>query len=87
MKRLIEIVLAFILGCNLIYPAVGYVDDIQQDEQTQTVTVCTSVGHRYSFYADGGDYDIGDTVAMLMMDTGIIGNVTDDAIVTARYAG
>lgn len=70
-------VCALLLFTSL-YPTCGRVVEVADDE----VVVRVYSGHEYAFYGD--DYDVGDTVAMIMNDCGT-DVITDDEVVRAQY--
>lgn len=78
-----EIILAAILASN-IYPTAGKIVDA--DVLEDSVTFETASGMLYEF---GGieDWVVGDTVAAIMYDNETSYDVTDDIILSARYAG
>ena len=66
-----------------LYPRSGIVTGIDRD--ADVVTWTDGAGNDWSFYGTG-DWMIGDGVAALMDDNGTA-IVTDDVIVSVRYAG
>ena len=72
---------AMITASSTLYPATMTITNITGD----IVTMETSTGHTYEM--DGAeDYMVGDLVSLIMNDNGTE-SITDDAIVSARYAG
>ena len=70
-----------VAASGIVYPATAQVTDIDGD----TATVATSTGYKYQMPAE--DYDTGDLVSLLMLDTGKPGRISDDTILTARFSG
>jgi len=83
MKKLIATTVLALTIAGL-YPNAGTVTAI--DRETDTVTVQVSSGHLFEFLG-AEDYDIGDTVAMIMSDNGTPDTILDDLILDCRYAG
>lgn len=71
-------VCALLLSTSL-YPTCGRVVEVAADD---VVIVRVYSGHEYAFYGD--DYEVGDTVAMIMNDRGTA-VITDDEVVRAQY--
>lgn len=82
MNKLIALLVALIASCGL-YPTQGTVCEV--DYQTDTVTFSTATGMLYSFHG-AEDWETGDRLAAIMFDN-YTEDVTDDAIITARYCG
>ena len=76
------IIIALIMGFN-VYPASGFVTDMNVPENTVTVTDAT--GHEWAFEGTE-DWFIGDGVSMILSDNGTE-IVTDDTILSVRYNG
>lgn len=58
---------------------------VELNEQTDTVTVESATGYLYAFYGCE-DWQIGDLAAILMWTNGT-NEITDDVILSVRYAG
>lgn len=67
------------------YPWAGVVTAINPADDL--VTISTSSGLLYEFYADSDDIAVGDIMAVTMDDGGTPENVLDDAVIDAKYAG
>lgn len=67
-----------------IYPDAMVVDEI--DKENDIVYIKTCAGNIYSFYGVE-DWMVGDIVAVIMSDNGTPETITDDIIITTRYAG
>ena len=83
MKKLIATTVLALTIAGL-YPNAGTVTAI--DRKTDTVAVTTTANIMWSFKG-AEDYDIGDTVAMIMSDNGTPDTILDDLILDCRYAG
>ena len=70
-----------IAASGIIYPTTAAVTAISGD----TATVTTSTGYEYQLPAE--DYDTGDIVSLLMLDSGKWGRIDDDTILSARFSG
>ena len=73
---------AAIAATSAFYPATMEITNISGD----VVTMETATGHIYEM-TGAEDYMTGDLVSLIMDDNGTPDDVTDDSIVTARYAG
>ena len=71
---------AALIAAGTIYPATMKVTSIQGG----IARMETSTGHIYEM--DAEDYDIDDIVSLIMFDNGTE-DITDDIILSARYAG
>lgn len=85
MKTIIAILIAILTATNgkegSIYPDAGVITDITNN----VVTYQTANGNLFSF--DGAeDYLVGDIVAVMLYDNATE-TVTDDIIISVRYAG
>lgn len=76
-----RITAAILAALMAVYPAAGVVTDVDGE----TVTVTTASGLQYAF--SGDDWTPGDVAALLMDDAGTPYDVTDDRVISARYAG
>lgn len=63
------------------YPATMVVEKTDGD----VVTLSTATGHLYEMFG-AEDYDVGDMVSVIMFSSGTQ-DITDDAIIIARYSG
>ena len=70
-----------IAASGIVYPTTAAVTAIDGD----TATVTTSTGYTYTMPSE--DYDTGDLVSLLMLDSGKWGKIADDTILTARFSG
>jgi len=70
-----------VAASGIIYPATAQVTAISGD----TATVTTSTGYSYTLPAE--DYDTGDLVSLLMLDSGKWNRIDDDTILSARFSG
>ncbi len=66
------------------YAATGMVSAI--DHSADTVQFRTATGLVYEF-SGAEDYDLGDLISAIMSDEGTPDDVTDDRVMSARYAG
>lgn len=73
---------AAIAATTTFYPATMEITNISGD----VVTMETATGHIYEM-TGAEDYLPGDLVALIMDDNGTPDDITDDAIISARYAG
>ena len=80
--KFLAFLLALIAAFGL-YPMTGIVTEL--NETDDTVTVETATGFRFAFYGVE-DWQIGDFASCIMYDNGT-DEITDDAILTVRYAG
>ena len=80
--KIIAFLLAFLALFGL-YPMTARV--VETNETNDTVTVETATGFRFAFYGVE-DWQIGDFASCIMYDNGT-DEITDDAILTVRYAG
>lgn len=82
MKNLIALLIALIVSLGL-YPMSATVTDLNRT--TDTVTFETATGNLFAFRGCE-DWQVGDTCAAIMYDNGTE-IVTDDVILSVRYAG
>lgn len=66
-----------------LYPTAGTVVEVNREEDT--VTVMDAAGNLWTF-AQADDWQVGD-LAALLMDGHNTENITDDEIISVRYAG
>lgn len=71
-----------------IYPSFGLVTDVSETSWgAYIVTVSDFEGFSYSYYAEDGDLQNGDGMALLMYDNGSPDYILDDVVTEARYVG
>lgn len=71
-----------------IYPSFGLVTNISETSWgAYIVTVSDFEGFSYAYYAEDGDLQNGDGMALLMYDNGSPDYILDDVVVEARYVG
>ena len=71
-----------------IYPSFGLVTDVSETSWgAYIVTVSDFEGFSYSYYAEDGDLQKGDGMALLMYDNGSPDYILDDVVAEARYVG
>ena len=71
-----------------IYPSFGLVTNISETSWgAYIVTVSDFEGFSYAYYAEDGDLQKGDGMALLMYDNGTPNYVLDDVVTEARYVG
>lgn len=71
--------------CNRYYSSCGRIMSVEEvDSDLDLVTFWD--GHdSWSFYQDGGDYEVGDCISVIFEERGKVGYIYDDAIVYTRY--
>ena len=71
-----------------IYPSFGIVTNISETTWgAYIVTVSDFEDISYAYYAEDGDLQNGDGMALLMYDNGTPNYVLDDVVVNSRYVG
>ena len=71
-----------------IYPSFGIVTNISETTWgAYVVTVSDFEGFSYEYYAEDGDLQNGDGMALLMYKNGTPDYIKDDVVVDARYVG
>lgn len=71
-----------------IYPSFGLVTDVSETSWgAYIITVSDFEGFSYAYYAEDGDLEIGDGMALLMYNNGSPDNILDDVVAEARYVG
>ena len=73
--------------CGCIYPATMQLVSIERREYGDLLTFSTGSGMLFQLSDWAEDWDVGDLASMIMYDNGTPNDITDDAIVSVRYAG